>query len=239
MSTVIEKRKKESYKIFDEIASTYDLLNRILSGGIDIYWRQRLIRKLPLNNELLVLDLATGTADMALGLAKQNNVKKVIGLDLSTSMLEIGRKKIAKKGLSHKCELKLGDGCHPEFPENSFDVVTLTYGLRNFSKPQTALNNIYKVLKPGGCLLIEEFGLPSHFLVKTIYLFYFRQILPRIGHLFSRHRNAYSYLNQTVEHFPYGKELLLNLKKAGFQKTESNPMTFGISYLYLAYKDLK
>ena len=236
MKTKIDERKKESYKIFDSIAPTYDSLNHILSFGIDILWRKKLTKKLPTNKELFVVDLATGTGDVALHLSKEKSIHKIQGFDLSRNMIEIGRQKVNKKRVEHKVSLDIGDGMNIPLEDNSVDVITLSFGIRNFSNPQKGLEEIHRVLKPGGRALIMEFSIPKNYFIKQAYFFYFRKVLPWIGNKVSGHKDAYTYLNKTVESFPYGKKFLGLMNKAGLENLEANPLTFGISSLYVGDK---
>ncbi|MFI5390450.1 MAG: bifunctional demethylmenaquinone methyltransferase/2-methoxy-6-polyprenyl-1,4-benzoquinol methylase UbiE [Bacteriovoracales bacterium] len=228
----ISTRKNESYKIFDEIAYTYDFLNHFLSFGIDLYWRKKFLKNLPEIEKISVLDLATGTGDVPIVLAKEPRIVSVKGIDRSKKMVALGNFKITKKNLSKKVTLEMGDGVEIPFPDNTFDLVTISFGIRNFSDPQKSLNNILRVLKPGGRLLIMEFAIPKNLLIRKIYFLYFRNILPFIGNLLSRHGDAYSYLNETVEDFPHGEEFKKLVDAAGFANTSFQGFTFGIVNLY-------
>jgi demethylmenaquinone methyltransferase/2-methoxy-6-polyprenyl-1,4-benzoquinol methylase len=236
MKTSVDARKKESYKIFDQIAPTYDALNHVLSMGIDIRWRKKLALELPEKKDLVVLDLATGTGDVALHLAHNLKIKTITGLDLSEKMIEIGREKVKKKNFGHKVFLKRGDGMNIPYEDNSVDLVTLSFGIRNFSDPLKGLHEIYRVLKPGGRVLVMEFSIPKNRIVKETYFFYFRKLLPWIGNKVSGHKDAYSYLNQTVESFPYGQQFLSLMSKAKLEKLKAKPLTFGIATLYIGDK---
>lgn len=231
MST-LDKRKKESYKIFDEIAKTYDLLNHLLSFGIDIYWRKKLLQRLPSQKNILALDLATGTGDMAIALAQAPSVEKITGLDLSQEMISVGREKIIARNLSHKVALHLGDAVSIPAADGIFDLVTISFGIRNFSDPQASLRDIHRVLNQDGRLLILEFSIPKSRFFKAIYFFYFRYLLPFVGNLLSRHKDAYRYLNQSVEAFAYGEDFANWMQQAGFKKVGFRPLTFGIATLY-------
>lgn len=230
------ERKKESYKIFDDIAGTYDPLNRFLSMGIDVYWRHRMRKELPNKDHLSILDLATGTADVPLILIKNKNVSSIRGLDMSKNMIAIGREKIAAKGLQEKIYLDIGDGCNLPEPSDSWDVTTVSFGIRNFPDCFKGLQEMHRVLKPGGQVMVMEFSLPANRLIRGIYLFYFRKVLPFIGNLFSGHGDAYSYLNKTVEDFPYGQKFLDLMNQAKFHNTRAIPLTFGIATLYIGEK---
>lgn len=236
MTTELNERKKESYKIFNEIASTYDLLNHLLSLGIDIYWRKKFLNFLPSKNSINALDLATGTGDVAITLIKDNRVKKITGLDLSEGMINIGIEKVKKKKLDDKIFLMIGDGVSIPAADNTFDLTTISFGIRNFSDPQKSLNDIHRVLKKSGRLMIMEFSIPRNPLVKNIYFFYFRYLLPKVGNLISKHKDAYTYLNKTVETFPYGDDFLELMKNAGFKNLSKTPLTFGIAMLYIGDK---
>lgn len=235
-TSTLKNRKNESYKIFDDIAGTYDLLNRCLSFGIDVLWRKRMMRELPARQNLIALDLATGTADVALELGRQKQVIQVQGLDLSQGMIDLGRVKVEKSGMKERIKLDIGDGVTVPVADQSQDVVTLSFGIRNFPDPQTSLKNIHRVLKPEGRALIMEFGLPKNPIVRAGYLFYFRTLLPFVGNLISRHRDAYTYLNRTVEDFPYDEAFMQWMREAGFKNVRRVSLSFGIAFLYIGEK---
>lgn len=236
MTSALQGRKKESHKIFDDIAGTYDFLNHILSFGIDIYWRKKLLKNLPQKNDLLIMDLATGTGDVALVLGKDKRVSKVEGLDMSQGMINVGREKVKKAGLEKTISMEIGDGCNLPKADNLYDAATLSFGIRNFPNAQQGLKEIKRVLKPGGKALIMEFGLPSNLLVKAVYLLYFRYLLPFVGNIVSKHKDAYSYLNETVEDFPYGEDFTKMMKEEGYKNINIIPLTFGIANLYVGEK---
>ncbi len=236
MNNPISERKKESYKIFNEIASTYDFLNHTLSFGIDIYWRNKILKHLPNKDSINALDLATGTGDVPLTLIKDARVKKITGIDLSKGMVDIGIQKVKKKGLDKKIFLMLGDGVQIPAADNTFDLTTISFGIRNFSDPQKSLYDIHRVLKDNGRLMIMEFAIPTNPLIRAVYFFYFRNFLPKIGNLISKHKDAYTYLNQSVEDFPYGEKFLGMMKNAGFTNLSAMPLTFGIAMLYIGDK---
>lgn len=238
MNKALSEKKYESYKIFDKIAGTYDFLNHFLSLGIDIYWRQKFLKNLPSKNNMKALDLATGTGDVAIVLAKDPRVAKVVGIDLSQGMIELGRKKIKKKELEHKAFLQMGDAVKIPCADGSFDLVTISFGIRNFYDPQASLVDIYRVLAPTGRTMIMEFSVPKNIFIRWSYFFYFRNILPFIGNIISRHRDAYTYLNKTVEDFPYGNEFAKLMTTAGFQNIQVLPLTWGIATLYIGEKNL-
>jgi len=236
MNEVTPKNKTYSYKLFDQIAETYDFLNILLSLGIDRLWRRKIMRILEKQNINSALDMATGTGDMAILMAKSKNIKKVEGIDLSKEMISIGNQKIKKEGLTNKCELKIGDGVTIPFEDSTQDLITITFGIRNFPDFKESIKNMFRVLRPEGKAIIMEFSLPKNIIIRSFYLFYFRNVLPFIGNLISGHKNAYTYLNQTVEEFPYGQDFANHFLDAGFKKVEIHPLTFGIASIYVASK---
>ena len=237
MQTELVERKKTSYKIFDEIASTYDLLNRILSFGIDIFWRKILVSSLPKKNNLKVLDLATGTGDLALELSRSKKVKTVLGMDMSQGMIKFANIKAQKSKFKSKLLFQTGNGENIPSQDNMFDCATISFGIRNFSNPQKGLDEMYRVLSTQGKILILEFSLPKNIFVKQFYLVYFRHILPFVGKLLSKHSDAYTYLNETVEDFPYGNDFLNLMRKSGFINLKAKTLTFGIATLYTGEKN--
>lgn len=229
--------RKEVWRMFDRIAHRYDTLNRSLSLGRDVSWRKRLRRHLPSDREILLVDLATGTADQILFLLNgPANIREARGYDLSEEMLARGREKISRKGLSDLVSLHTGDAMNSPLPENSADVVTISFGIRNVEDVPTALRDMRRILVPGGKLLILECSLPSNPLMRKAYLFYFRRVLPRVGGWVSGDRNAYRYLNQTVETFPCGEAFCQLMREAGFERVAAEPMTFGVATLYVGVK---
>lgn len=238
-SAALKERKSESFKIFDQIAKTYDLLNHLLSFGIDIYWRKRLLKLLPDRNGLKVLDLATGTGDLALTLSRDPRVESVRGIDLSKGMVEIGQQKVIKNQLQNKVKLEIGDGVTIPAEDSSLDAVTVSFGIRNFNDFRASLRNMARVLKPEGRAYIMEFSLPKNPIVRGVYFLYFRHILPWVGNLISGHGDAYTYLNKTVEDFPYGDDFLIAMTEEGFERAESYLLTFGIATIYVGYVGTK
>jgi demethylmenaquinone methyltransferase/2-methoxy-6-polyprenyl-1,4-benzoquinol methylase len=225
--------RKEVWLMFDRIAHRYDLLNRLLSFGQDVVWRNRLARHLNDNPDQKILDLATGTGDVLLSLQKKSHVlKEGIGIDMSEKMLEIGRKKIIERKLQNILTLIVGNANDIPFPENSFDVVTIAFGIRNVDDTDKALCEMYRVLKNDGRLIILEFSLPANRFIRNLYLFYFRNILPKIGGIISGDSYAYNYLNETVETFPYGEQFGKLLVSNGFQNVNVKTLTFGIASIY-------
>jgi demethylmenaquinone methyltransferase/2-methoxy-6-polyprenyl-1,4-benzoquinol methylase len=222
-------------RMFDSISGKYDFLNHFLSLGIDIGWRKKAIALLAEGNPRLILDVATGTGDFAIQ-ALALNPEKIIGVDISEGMLDVGRKKMAERGYSEKIELVTGDSENLPFVENKFDAVIVAFGVRNFENLEKGLSEILRVLKPGGRAVILEFSKPRKFPMKQVYSVYFRHVLPKIGRLFSRDASAYTYLPESVQAFPDGPEFLSILTKLGYKNSTCRPLTFGISSLYFATK---
>ncbi|HEY1047500.1 MAG TPA: bifunctional demethylmenaquinone methyltransferase/2-methoxy-6-polyprenyl-1,4-benzoquinol methylase UbiE [Bacteroidia bacterium] len=221
--------------MFDSISKRYDFLNHFLSLGIDKLWRKKAIAKLKDLQPKLILDMATGTADLALAGLKLNP-DKIIGIDLSEGMLDMGRKKISHLGLSDKIELRKGDSEKILFGDNVFDACTVGFGVRNFENLDAGLSEIYRVLKPGAMLVVLEFSKPRVFPVKQIYNFYFNAILPFWGRYISRNNSAYSYLPESVRHFPDGNQFIGHLEKAGFKNNGQKSLSFGICSIYTGTK---
>jgi demethylmenaquinone methyltransferase/2-methoxy-6-polyprenyl-1,4-benzoquinol methylase len=236
MDEVIAQRKKESFKIFDRIAHSYDLLNRILSMGIDIYWRNKLLKELPNQKGLKILDMATGTADVALTLSRSPLVDQIEGIDPSINMVAIGKQKVLKRNLQHKITLEVGNGEDIPRENDTYDVTTVSFGIRNYGDPQKGLREKLRVLKKGGRSLVLEFSIPDVLGLKQLYLFYFRNILPFIGNLISRHDDAYTYLNKTAEDFPSGEAFMKWMRQAGFTNVRAKKLTFGVATIYIGEK---
>ncbi len=222
------KRRANVWRMFDRIAPTYDLVNRLLSFGQDIYWRRAVARSLPEGEGLELLDLATGTGDQVISLVRTGRIGRAVGMDMSAGMLAMGRQKIA--GLD--IELREGDATDIPLPDASFDVVTITFGIRNVVHVDKALTELRRVLRPGGRALILEFSLPESRPVRALHLFYLRVILPLVGGLVSGDSSAYRYLNTTIESFPYGEDFCALMRQAGFSTATAMPLTFGIATLY-------
>ena len=226
--------KNNSWKMFDRIAHRYDLLNRLLSFGQDIRWRRMVGICLPEQENIEILDLATGTGDLLISL--QQNYKKVksgVGLDMAGKMLAIAEKKIIERKLTSTLSVVRGDACAIPFDACSFDAITIAFGIRNVIDVPLSLREMYRVLRNSGRALILEFSLPKNRMFRQIYLFYFRYILPFLGRIISGDNYAYRYLNQTVESFPYGQEFCVLMKDAGFSKVTAYPLSFGIATIYL------
>jgi demethylmenaquinone methyltransferase/2-methoxy-6-polyprenyl-1,4-benzoquinol methylase len=229
-----KRAKVES--MFNSIAWRYDFLNHFLSFGTDYRWRRsaiRIISKHKIYSE--ILDIATGTGDLAIAAMKLNPVK-ITGIDISEKMLEIGREKISKKGLNDKIELLKGDSEHIAFSDNSFDVSMVAFGVRNFSDPLKGLSEIYRVTRPGGLLVVLEFSRPLSFPFRQLYSFYFLNILPLFGRLFSKDKNAYSYLPESVMKFPDNELFLKMVVESGFVNEQQVKLTGGIASIYTGIK---
>ena len=231
-----DSKKSQVSRMFNRIAPYYDLLNRLLSLGIDTIWRKKAINKLSKGHPQLVLDVATGTADVAIETARRLQPKKIVGLDISSEMLEIGRQKIKKKGLDTIITLEEGDSEALPYPDHTFDAVTVAFGVRNFENLEKGLKEMKRVLKPDGQIVILEFSKPRLFPFKQLFNAYFKYILPTIGRLTSKDPKAYRYLYESVQAFPDGKDFLEILSKTGFKSNQCTPLTLGICSLYSAQK---
>ena len=221
--------------MFDNISGDYDGLNRVISFGIDIKWRKRVVEIVKKSNPDTVLDIATGTGDLAINLA-ETNATKIVGLDISSGMLEIGKQKINKKSLESKIEMVLGDSENMPFEDDSFDAITVAFGVRNFETLENGLKEIYRVLKPNGTFVILETSVPTKTPFKQGYKFYTKNILPLIGKAFSKDRSAYKYLSDSASVFPYGEALNNILRNIGFINVEDFPQTFGVATIYKSSK---
>jgi demethylmenaquinone methyltransferase/2-methoxy-6-polyprenyl-1,4-benzoquinol methylase len=221
--------------MFDNIAPSYDFLNHFLSMGIDILWRRKAVKMLQAYKPKTVLDIATGTGDFAIEALKLN-ADKVIGLDISPGMLEIGKKKIAKKGQTAKIDMIIGDSEALPFADNSIGAVTVGFGARNFEHLEVGLGEILRVLEPGKAAVILEPSVPKRFPMKQLFSIYFRGMLPLLGRIFSGDKRAYTYLPESVKAFPNGQEFVDICQKVGFRKCTYKPLSFGICALYLLEK---
>jgi demethylmenaquinone methyltransferase/2-methoxy-6-polyprenyl-1,4-benzoquinol methylase len=228
-------KKEQVAHMFDNISKKYDLLNHLLSMGIDILWRKKAIKLLKKDKPKHILDIATGTGDFALE-ALSLKPEKVIGVDISEGMLAVGREKMKKKGVADIIELQTGDSENLQFQDNSFDAVIASFGVRNFENLEKGLAEMLRVLRPGGRLVIIEFSKPGMFPFKQVYNFYFSTVLPKIGKLVSKDSSAYTYLPASVQEFPYGNRFLGILQNVGYKQTKCKPLTFGISSIYTAIK---
>jgi demethylmenaquinone methyltransferase/2-methoxy-6-polyprenyl-1,4-benzoquinol methylase len=230
-----DAKKKQVAEMFDSISGKYDFLNHFLSLGIDIRWRKKAIKMLRDLKPKQILDIATGTGDFAIESLKLNP-EKVIGVDISEGMLNVGRKKMKKKGYSDIIDMQSGDSENLHFEDNTFDAVIVAFGVRNFENLEKGLSEMNRVLRPGGRAVILEFSKPTVFPFKQLYNFYFRWILPKIGKVVSKDNAAYTYLPESVNEFPFGNEFLEILGKTGYKNTKCKPLTLGISSIYMGEK---
>ncbi|MCD4679193.1 MAG: bifunctional demethylmenaquinone methyltransferase/2-methoxy-6-polyprenyl-1,4-benzoquinol methylase UbiE [Bacteroidales bacterium] len=235
MHNIPQGKKAEVRSMFNSIAHRYDFLNHFLSLGIDNIWRKKLVNLLKKQQPLTILDIATGTADLAIAAAKIDKVK-IIGVDISEEMIKIATEKVAAKNLEDTINLAIGDSETLTFHDNHFDAVMVAFGVRNFEDLEKGLREFYRVLKPGGCAYILEFSSPQGFIFKPLFNFYFRNILPFFGRMISKDVSAYDYLPKSVGKFPAGEEFLQILSDADFKNTTHISLTFGVASIYLGYK---
>ena len=228
-------KKQQVAEMFDNISKRYDFLNHLLSLGIDKGWRNKVVRMVKADNPTHVLDVATGTGDLAIALSKGMPGVAIKGADISAGMLEIGKEKVKKGGYTN-VELILGDGENLPFDANTFDAVTVAFGVRNFENLEKGLQDLYRVIKPGGQLVVLEFSQPEKAPFKQLYNFYFKNILPGIGKMVSKDARAYTYLPESVQAFPYGDAFLKKLAASGFTSNTSRTVTFGIASIYQGRK---
>ncbi len=228
-------KKEQVAQMFDNISGNYDFLNHFLSLGIDIQWRKKVLKIVQQTNPEIILDIATGTGDLAILLSKAYP-KKIIGLDLSNGMLAVGRRKVAEKGLAHLIEMVQGDSENLPFEDNYFDVITVSFGVRNFENLHKGLSEIYRVLKPGGTFIVLEFSQPTQFPMKQIFGIYSKYMLPLIGKLISKDKSAYTYLPESVAAFPFGEDFNAILRNLNYTNVSNKALTFGIASIYKAQK---
>ena len=231
-----KSKKQQVASMFDQIAFRYDFLNRILSGGIDIYWRRKAIKELSALQPQKILDVATGTGDVALMTYKFLKPETIIGIDISEKMLDLGRQKVAKLLLNKEIALQQGDSEAINFPDNAFDAVTVAFGVRNFENLRIGLDEMLRVLKPGGKLVILEFSKPKTMVFEGLYNLYMRIVTPGIGKLISKNREAYQYLNDSVQKFPEGNDFLTIMNEVGYTATYLKTLTGGICTIYCGTK---
>ena len=229
-------KKSQVTRMFDKIAPYYDNLNRILSLGIDVLWRRKAIRLLAKEHPMTILDIATGTADLAIEAAQVIKPDKITGLDISANMLKIGNEKIIKKGLTGVITLELGDSENLKYESASYDAVMAAFGVRNFENLEKGLSEMYRVLKPGGTLMVLEFSKPKYFPLKQLFNLYFKHLLPVIGKLRSKDDKAYKYLYESVQVFPDYQDFISILIKLGFSKANFKILSAGICCIYFAKK---
>ncbi len=228
-------KKIQVRQMFDRISRQYDLLNRIISGGRDIKWRKNVVDFLVKKKPQKILDVATGTGDLAVALIK-TQASEIIGIDISKGMLDIGKEKVKKNQCDKKIKMEIGDSENIDYPENYFDAVTVAFGVRNFDNLDKGLGEILRVLRPGGNLVILETSVPQKFLVKQFYHFYTHSIIPVIGWFFSKDKSAYQYLSDSANAFPFGEAFNNILKKIGFIEVEDIPQKLGVASIYRAKK---
>jgi demethylmenaquinone methyltransferase/2-methoxy-6-polyprenyl-1,4-benzoquinol methylase len=222
--------------MFNDIAHRYDLLNKLLSGGIDVYWRKKTLEELKQLHPQKILDVATGTAEVAIMANKMLAPKQIIGVDISEGMLALGREKIDKLGISDVITLETGDSEQLRFTDHEFDAITVAFGVRNFQRLLQGLQEMHRVLKPGGKLVVLEFSKPSGWGIKQSYQLYMRYATPAVGKWFSKNRNAYEYLNNSVQAFPEGEKFLQIMQEAGFSNPHLKKLSFGICTIYCGSK---
>ena len=225
-------KKTQIEKMFDSISHEYDSLNRILTFGSDIRWRKKIVSLAKQNNPKYILDVATGTADIALELSKISD-SNIIGVDISKKMLDIGKAKVKSRKLSNKINLESGDAENLVYSDESFDVVTIGFGVRNFQNLEKGLKESNRVLKKGGLIIILETSVPENYIVKYFYLLFTRAFIPLVGSIFSKDKSAYDYLQKSAEKFPIGKDFISILKKCGFKNIHIKPQMLGASTIYL------
>lgn len=228
-------KKEKVQEMFNGIAPKYDLLNHLLSLGIDKAWRRKAMRELERGAKDRVLDVACGTGDFSIE-ALRHGVRQVVGVDISENMLAVAREKARDKGLEEQLEFLYGDSEQLTFPDENFDAVTVAFGVRNFEHLERGLREMCRVLRPGGRVVILEFSTPDRFPMKQLYRFYFKHILPRVGGLVSGDRGAYEYLPASVFAFPQGDRFLDIMRACGFRDVRRHPLTFGIATLYTGEK---
>lgn len=231
-----QQKKDQVAEMFDKIAHRYDFLNHFLSIGIDKSWRKKALKKLKPYQPNKILDVATGTGDFAILAYKLLKPELIRGIDISEGMLEIGRKKLISKGLDKFIQLEKGDSETINYPEASFDAVTVAFGVRNFQNLEKGLTEMLRVLKPGGTLVVLEFSKPVKGGFRYLYNFYMGYIAPQLGKIFSKNKDAYRYLNDSVQAFPEGKEFINILNKSGYSDTSHEPLSLGICTIYIGRK---
>lgn len=228
-------KKKQVEQMFDNISGNYDGLNRVITFGIDQKWRKRVVKHVVNSNPNSVLDIATGTGDLAISFSKFD-IPKIVGFDLSEGMLSIARKKIVKNIAAQRIEFIQGDSEKMPFEDASFDAITVAFGVRNFETLEIGLSEIYRVLKPGGVFVVLETSVPTRFPFRQGYYFHTRFVLPLVGKLFSKDKVAYNYLSESASVFPHGESFNNILRKIGFKEVKNKPQTFGVASIYTASK---
>ena len=230
-----DSKKKQVTEMFDGISTEYDALNRKISLGIDVKWRRRVVDLLIPKKPESILDIATGTGDLALALTA-TKASRIVGLDISAGMLSVGKNKVKLENLENTIEMVIGDSEALTYDDNSFDAVTVAFGVRNFENLELGLSELFRVLKPGGTLVVLETAVPSRFPFKQGYKFHTQVIIPLMGKLFTRDQAAYKYLSDSAAVFPHGKQFNNILEKMGFIEVEDSPQTLGVASIYCATK---
>lgn len=228
-------RKEQVTKMFDNISKNYDFMNRLMTFGIDVKWRKKVVKIVAENNAQEILDIATGTGDFAIMLADLQP-KRIVGLDISQGMLEVGKRKVKEKKLTHLIEMILGDSENLPFDDNSFDAVTVGFGVRNFENLDKGLQEINRVLRPGGVFVVLETSQPVHFPFRQLYKLHTKYIIPLMGKVFSKDDKAYEYLPESAQAFPYGKAFNNILEKNKFISVQDQSLLFGAARIYKAFK---
>ena len=228
-------KREQVRQMFDTISKEYDGLNRVISFGIDVKWRKKVVKLVSAVNPTNVLDIATGTGDLAIQLM-DTKATKIVGLDISEGMLDVGRQKIAKQNFSDVIEMVVGDSENLPFEDNSFDAITVAFGIRNFENLEKGLAEILRVLKPNGVFVILETSVPTKTPFKQGYKIYTKGIMPLIGKIFSKDKSAYTYLSESASVFPFGEELNNILRKIGFTNATALPQTLGVATIYTSSK---
>lgn len=232
----LNKKSDNVAAMFNSIAAKYDFLNHFLSLGIDKLWRRRLVKQLAKSNPRQVLDIATGTGDLAIQLAKYHKSVKITGVDISENMLSIGREKILKRKLEGRINLKQANSLSLPFANGEFDAAMVAFGVRNFEDLSKGITEIHRVLKDGGSLYVLEFSMPSRFPMRNLYRFYFRRVLPFVGGIVSGSKSAYTYLPESVFAFPEKEKFVEIMANAGFKNCSYKRLTFGVASIYVGSK---
>lgn len=228
-------KKKQVEQMFDNISDNYDNLNRMMTFGTDIGWRKSVVQMVKDTSPQSILDIATGTGDLAIMMA-QTDATRIVGLDLSEGMLNVGKDKVKALKLDHRIEMIVGDSENLPFADNTFDAITVAFGVRNFENLEKGLSEILRVLKPNGIFVILESSVPTKFPFKQGYNIYTKAIVPLMGKLFSKDQKAYEYLSESMKNFPYGESLNTILRTVGFQNVYHKPQTMGVATIYSARK---
>ena len=232
-----QSKKEQVEQMFDNIAPTYDRLNHIMSLNIDRVWRRRVMRIVRRSKAHKIMDVATGTGDLAIAMAKRVDRTQILGVDLSEEMLAVARRKVEKQGLEERIMLEKGDAENLAMVSTeSIDAATVAFGVRNFENIERGLSEIYRTLKPGGKLVVLEFSMPKNRLVRWVYSQYAHRLLPRIGGMISKDKKAYTYLPDSVEEFPAPERFAEMLRSVGFTRVKTRSQSFGIAYIYDATK---